>query len=190
MKNPNSINKHAPHLALVFLISMACTCFGQAAPPLPAEQAKVIPPPTLGPTPPMVKTHTLTIPDPGICSIQWVLPGGAGYTGELPKTGETPFEWTPHPTARRYELVVTQPDGTTIPYKSDGVTKSLYMENYKQAGQYLVTLSALDENNQILCSINLTFTKPAVDIKTGNQGDNDDGHKNPTIDIPLVDPPR
>jgi hypothetical protein len=120
--------------------------------------------------------------------MQWVLPGGAGYTGELPKTGETPFEWTGHPDAKKYELVVTQPNGSTIPYKSDGVTKSLYMENYKQAGQYLVTLSALDASNQPICSINLIFTKDAVDPKGGG---NDE--RNPVITIPgniTIDPPR
>jgi hypothetical protein len=187
MKNPRSVNKSAPFFMLILLVTLACICGEQ--PVAPAPQPKVIPPPTAVPSPtnmPEVKEQPLT------CSLTWIKPGGAGYTGNLPKTGESVFEWTEQPNATDYQIVVTQPNGSTIPYQSDSTTKSLYMENYKQAGEHLVTLSALDKEGKEICSINLMFTKDAVDSKAQNSKDQGDGEGSsgavpgPVIVIPPI----
>ncbi len=181
MMNSTIVNKLSLYLVFFLLFSSSCFCSDTAVPPA-QPQAKVIPPPD-DPKPKNKKKA-----DPNKCPMEWVQPGGAGYSGELSQTGKTPFEWTEHPDAGGYELEVTQPDGSTIPYKSDDASQDLYMENYKAAGDYQAKLSALDDNGQVICSISLTFNKPAVDPVVGGSGNDGSGH--PVITIPDVDVPR
>ena len=175
--NSVTIKKYAPSLALILLFTNACFCFDTtttaavaiATPTFPAQQALIKQAPK--------------------CPMDWVLPGGAGYSGELPQTAQTMFEWTGHPDAAGYELLLTQPDGSQIPYESDSPSKALYMENYKQAGEYFVELFALDGEGNFLCSINLTFSKDAVQQNPSNGGDGEPSNP-PVIIIPTLDVPR
>ncbi|MFN8410936.1 MAG: hypothetical protein U0Z26_00975 [Anaerolineales bacterium] len=170
--NSKIIQKFSPLIAILVLVSSACMCYAPSTIDIPISLGT--------PTPTGVPQQQMLLKQAPTCPMSWLKPGTAGFTGELPKTGETLFEWTEHPEAHGYQIIVTQPDGSQVPYNSDVPSKKLFMENYKQAGEYQVLLNALDGNGNTLCSITLTFSKAAVDPNHPNSSGNDGGGSNDT----------
>lgn len=167
------IFKAAPVLAFTTLLVGSCFCCGQELTGVDSTSQP------LPPAPPPQEQQQFLMHAP-TCPMVWEKPGPAGYSGELPEVGEVPFDWTDHPDAASYNVKVTDPNGAVIDYESDSSKKSLFMENYKDAGIYYVEVSALDKNGLILCNIDLTFTKDQVI----NVDQPDNPQANPTIVAP------
>lgn len=132
------------------------------------------------PTPPPA-TQTSQEPQPPqpkvICPMEWTSPTSSSDAGEMPPTGMVPFDWTDHPTASGYEMTVTTPNNSPVHYDTNGSSKNLFLENYKQVGSYQVTVTALDADGNPLCSISMNFDMPVVlnPVKGNNGSNNNEG---------------
>lgn len=152
--------------SLAALISSACWCGEETT----TQSAKIISA-TATPQPPQAKV---------ICPMEWTSPTSSSDAGQMPPTGMIPFDWTDHPTASAYEMSVTTPNNSPVYYDTNGSSKNLFLENYKQAGSYQVTVTALDADGNLLCSISMNFDMPVVlnPVKNSNNGDNDSNDSN------------
>lgn len=151
--------------SLAALISSACWCGEETS----TQSAKIISA-TSTPPPPQAKI---------ICPMEWTSPTSSSNAGEMPATGMVPFDWTDHPTASGYELIVTTPNNSPVHYDTNGSSKDLYLENYKQVGSYQVTVTALDADGNPLCSISMNFDMPVVlNPVKGSNGNNNEGESN------------
>jgi hypothetical protein len=177
------IFKAAPVLAFATLVVGSCFCCGEN----PGSNQQLLSLPVASEPPQGQQQYLMHGPT---CPMEWEKPGPAGYSGELPQVGEVPFDWTDHPDAASYDVIVTQPDGTPVDYKSDTSSQKLYMENFKDSGLYYVEVAALGSSGEKLCSITLTFSKDAVNNGVGG-GEEENPQQPPVVDSdpPVNNPP-
>ncbi|HET6847191.1 MAG TPA: hypothetical protein VFH29_10185, partial [Anaerolineales bacterium] len=86
----------------------------------------------------------------------------------IPLEGALDVAWSGLPEAFSYEFDVIPPTGAGNPWviRTEGTSRTIYMENFPEAGQYRFGLSALDAKGAVLCATELTFDKGALDEKT------------------------
>lgn len=119
-----------------------------------------------------------------ICPMEWTSPVPSSNAGEMPPTGAVSFDWTDHPAASGYDLTVFTPNGTPVSYDVNGSSKNLFLENYKQPGDYQVLVTALDENGAPLCAITMRFNMPVVSGSGHVRKESNDGESEPSSVIP------
>jgi hypothetical protein len=100
---------------------------------------------------------------------------------EITNFGPVLFEWTHVPEAYSYSLEVVPPAKASLPwvYSANDNSKKVYMENFPMGGTFLVSVNALSEDKDVLCSATLRFDKSAFagadkDKQDNNYSDNNE----------------
>ena len=104
-------------------------------------------------------------PDLSMCQLNFTNPAA---DAALSAYGPVEFAWTltaaPWITNKLpfdvFSLVVAYPGGNPlVHYETAAEHKTLYMENFQTGGTYTVTVSALDQQDNVLCWDQLKFSK-------------------------------
>lgn len=108
------------------------------------------------------------------CSLDLVNPNSAD---QIPETGPLNVQWSNVPGAASYALKMIPPPSFSAPwlFQSQGTTRTIYMENFTAAGDYGISVEALDPSGGVLCGTELKFTRAALVAPSGKKGDTGPG---------------
>jgi hypothetical protein len=121
-----------------------------------------------------------------VCPMQWISPTTSSNAGAMPPTGMVSFDWTDHPTGVAYSLTIITPNGSPVNYDVNGSSKNLFLENYKQVGDYQVVATALAADGSPLCSITMNFSMPAVTSPESGGNSKDGSSDGGNSAVPIV----
>lgn len=93
-----------------------------------------------------------------ICSINFTAPTNVT---ELPDFGPVLFEWNSAPVPSAYSLEIDPPKGSAWLISLKETSKTIYMENFLEGGDYKASVHALGTNGEVLCTAVFVFNKLA-----------------------------
>ena len=146
ISNPAFVARIAPLLASVAMIFASAECCSGG--PAPVK------------TP--VPTETPT------CKMDFTSPNGGAA---LPATGPVIFSWNPVAASSFYILSVNLPGNAgKVSWNMTTTSRTLYMDSFTTNGSYSANVQARDNNSDILCQANISFSiEPKVKAKKNHQ---------------------